>query len=41
MGKEGAREAVPPCFTEWIGRELLRVAARHNADLNHGEDTKQ
>jgi DNA (cytosine-5)-methyltransferase 1 len=30
MGKEGAREAVPPCFTEWIGRELLRVAARHN-----------
>ena len=30
MSRHGAREAVPPCFTEWIGRELLRVAAWHN-----------
>ena len=30
MSKEGAREAVPPCMTQWIGRELAREARRLN-----------
>lgn len=24
MSKHGAREAVPPCYTEWIGKQLLK-----------------
>lgn len=27
MSRHGAREAVPPCFTEWIGRELRKEFA--------------
>jgi DNA (cytosine-5)-methyltransferase 1 len=41
MSRHGAREAVPPCFTEWIGRELLRVAARHNDEVSHGSAEKK
>ena len=31
MSRHGAREAVPPCFTEWIGASLAVEAKRHNA----------
>jgi DNA (cytosine-5)-methyltransferase 1 len=27
MSRHGAREAVPPAFTEWLGTELVRWAA--------------
>lgn len=30
MSCEGLKQAIPPAYTEWIGRELLRVTARHN-----------
>jgi len=30
MSRHGAREAVPPCFTEWIGASLAVEAKRHN-----------
>lgn len=33
MSKEGAREAVPPCFTQWIGRELAKTMKRQNRVL--------
>jgi DNA (cytosine-5)-methyltransferase 1 len=36
MSRHGAREAVPPCFTEWIGKQLLRAVAWPNAELRHG-----
>jgi len=25
MSRHGAREAVPPCFTEWIGKQLISM----------------
>lgn len=37
MSKAGAREAVPPCFTEWIGRELAKTARRQNVRVSQPE----
>ena len=42
MSRHGAREAVPPCFTEWIGRELAKTARRQNVkDQAQPEDHNQ
>jgi DNA (cytosine-5)-methyltransferase 1 len=35
MSRHGAREAVPPCYTAWIGKHLLDHLARHNACVSH------
>lgn len=32
MSKEGAREAVPPIFTEYLGRELMRLCLTNAMD---------
>jgi DNA (cytosine-5)-methyltransferase 1 len=32
MDSHGLKQAIPPAYTEWIGRELLRVTARSNVE---------
>jgi DNA (cytosine-5)-methyltransferase 1 len=38
MTRHGAREAVPPCFTEWIGRYLLAQVKRQNTERSHSRE---